>query len=195
MAIIDKRTGESRYEGATLKESYKYWLDGMEEVFTWVWDLESHSVKSFTTGYYAITGQDQASYEATYEPISDEVRTDIMRTLREKARINFSESVIQYKNSIHKGTMAEVIRGRKVKKGTILNVFWVGERETWKSRQYDWMNETEEVAGAYDPDGNKVWIRTDYLKNIDPLKSPNRKERKKYISSYIKRQAKELGIQ
>lgn len=72
-----------------------------------------------------------------------------------------------------------------MKKGTILEVFWVGERPTYMSRQYSWINETEKVAGCYDKDGNKVWIKVEYLKNITEIKSPSAKERKKYIKHYV----------
>ena len=95
---------------------------------------------------------------------------------------------------VSKGRKVEVVKGRKVKKGTQLDVFWVGERETYKSRQYSWMHETEEVAGCYDEDGNKVWIKTEYLKPIDKLKAPNAKERKKFIKAYIKDRAARVNV-
>ena len=75
----------------------------------------------------------------------------------------------------------------------MLEVFWVGEKETYKSRQYSWMHETEMIAGCYDENGNKVWIKAEYLKSIDQIKSPNAKERKKFIKAYIEKAARAVG--
>ena len=59
-----------------------------------------------------------------------------------------------------------------VKKGTILNVFWIGERPTYKTktlrnRGCRWANETEEVAGCYNENGEKVWIKVDYCQYVE----------------------------
>ena len=55
------------------------------------------------------------------------------------------------------------------------------------------MHETELVAGCYDENNNKVWIRVEYLKPVDEVKSPNSKERKKFINAYVNKRAKDMG--
>ena len=59
----------------------------------------------------------------------------------------------------------------EVPKGTILKVFWIGERDTYKTRTLKsqgciWANEKETVAGCYNKNGEKVWIKTDYCKYV-----------------------------
>lgn len=69
------------------------------------------------------------------------------------------------------GDNVEVIKGRKVPKGTVLKVFWIGERETYRTRTLKrqgcrWANETETVAGCYNENGEKVWIKSEYCKYV-----------------------------
>lgn len=179
--------GQTMYEGATLREHEHMWLDGMLEVHTIVWDMEKHEEKWIQTGYYGADGHNlNTEYENIVFEVSAEVARDIIRTTKQRAVEFFCESVTEEKNRICKGCRAKVIRGRKVPKGTMLDVFWVGERETFRSRQYSWMHETETVAGAFDENGNKVWVKTEYLKSLTPIKSPAASERKKFIKAYVK---------
>ncbi len=110
---------------------------------------------------------------------------DIIRHEKDIAMQAYVNSVVSEKQEVKANRKAEVVRGRKIPKGTILDVFWVGERETYRSRQYSWMNETELIAGCYDRDGNKVWIKAEYLKNVTKIASPNKTERRKFIKRYI----------
>lgn len=69
------------------------------------------------------------------------------------------------------GDSVEVVKGRKIPKGTKLEVFWMGERPTYKTQQLRksgcrWANETEMIAGCYNENGEKVWIKTEYLKYL-----------------------------
>lgn len=179
--------GQEMYRGATLREHEHMWLDGMLEVHTIVWDIENHEEKWIQTGYYGADGHNlNTDYENIEFEVSAEVARDIIRTYKQKAVKALCVSVTEEKRRICKGRRAEVIRGRKVPKGTILDVFWVGERETFRSRQYSWMHETETVAGAFDENGNKVWIKAEYLKNISPIKSPCTAEREKFIRAYVR---------
>ena len=85
-----------------------------------------------------------------------------------------NDAVIAWKhfnNAFVVGDNIEVIKGRKIPKGTILKVFWIGERDTYKTRTLKrqgcrWANETETVAGCYNENGEKVWIKTDYCKYV-----------------------------
>ena len=183
MAI--RKNGVETYKGQVLYTREHRWMDGMTDEYAVVWDMDEHQTKEIQIGYYGCDYRNMMGDVYAEADATEEVKRDVLRTLKRSAWVAFAKSVTEYKKQIHKGTRAEVIRGRKVKKGTILDVFWVGERETYQSRQYGWMNETETVAGAYDEDGNKVWIKVEYLKNIDPLKSPNAHERKRFIKNYV----------
>ena len=184
--------GVETYKGAVLKEEEHMWMDGMLDVHAVVWDDESKSIKRIQVGYYGIDGSNLAGGRAEIDATDDTIHA-VRKSFKEDAYRAFCRSVIEYKTGIRKGTHAEVVRGRKVKKGTMLEVFWVGEKETYKSRQYDWMHETEMIAGCYDENGNKVWIKAEYLKSIDQIKSPNAKERKKFIKAYIEKAARAVG--
>lgn len=188
MAIIDN--GVEKYRGQVFGTSEHYWMDGMLEEYAHVWDMEKHESKSITVGYYGCDGRNLYGDVRVEVDLTEEVKRDIRRTLKARACEAFAKSVVAYKSEIRKGSHVEVIRGRKVKKGTKLEVFWVGEKETYKSRQYSWMREFETIAGCYDEDGNKVWIKAEYLKVTDNIKSPNAKERAKFIKNYVDENAK-----
>lgn len=193
MAII--KNGEVTYEGQVIGIREHMWADGMLDEFAEVWDIESHEYKSIQVGYYGADGRNLYGRSYAEVDLSEEAKRDMYRTLkRTDALVAYQRSVIDAKKAITKGTHAEVIRGRKVAKGTRVEVFWVGERETYRSRQYSWMNEYEEIAGCYDEDGNKLWIKVEYLKNIDPLKSPRASERKKFIKAYTKDAMRRMGV-
>lgn len=190
---FEKRTYEEpKYVGAVLKINERYWLDGMTEETAVCWNSETQEIEYHQVGYY---GSDGRNMNQTICKVDATVETwrEVIRWLKPAAREAFAKSVIDYKKAIHVGTHAEVVRGQKVPKGTKLEVFWIGERPTYRSRQYDWMRETETIAGCYDEAGNKVWIKAEYLKNVDPLKSPNAKERDKFIWNWIEKKTHELG--
>lgn len=180
MAIYKNQ--ETLYKGAVLGKREHYWLDGMLSEYAIVWDATEHKVKEIEIGYYGIDGSNLAGMTADID-VNTETARDYLRHLKTEAIYAFCHSVTCKKQKIEKGVQAQVIRGRKVPKGTILNVFWVGERATYMG--YD----TELIAGAKDQDGNKVWIKAEYLKNISPIKSPKAAERKKYIQWYLKKNA------
>lgn len=184
---LTKSDGTRMYEGVVIDIYDHYWLDGMISEYAEVWDIENHEYKRVTIGYYGSDSYDFIGTRAEIE-VSTEVARDIVRTIKQHARKDYCVSVTEKKNRIEKGIIAEVIRGRKVKKGTVLNVFWVGERPTYTGYG------TELIAGCKDSDGNKVWIKAAYLRNITPIKSPNRKEREKYIKWYINRNVSKIVL-
>ena len=76
-----------------------------------------------------------------------------------------------HNNQFVVGDNVEVVRGRKVPKGTMLKVFWIGVRDTYRTKTLkrqgcSWANEKEEVAGCYTENGDKVWIKTEYCKYV-----------------------------
>ena len=190
MAITDKNG--TTFVGAVLSTYEHYWMDGMLEVTAILWNSETQKIEHQQVGYYGSDNCNMCGCSCEVDATPDTWR-QVIRYLKPAAYEAFAKSVTEYKTSIHVGTHAEVIRGKKVPKGTKLEVFWVGEKETFQSRKYYWMHETETIAGCYDEAGNKVWIKAEYLKNVDPLKSPNAKERSKFIKAWIDDEAKRLG--
>ena len=180
MALIEK--GLKTYKGAVIEIWDWYWLDGMMSEYAKVWDIKSHQFKTIEIGYYGSDCYNFIGIEAEIE-ISKEVARDIIRTLKISAQKDYCKSVIEKKQKIEKGIQAEVIRGRKIPKGTILSVFWVGERPTYTGYG------TEIIAGCKDENGKKIWIKAEYIKNISPIKSPVSKERNKFIHAYINKNA------
>ncbi|MBR5276777.1 MAG: hypothetical protein IKU35_06555 [Bacteroidaceae bacterium] len=168
-------------------------MDGMLETTAICWDIEKHEAVHIMVGYY---GSDCCNMcGGSYEiDATEEVKRDILRTLKRRAAESFARSVVEYKQEIRAGRTAVVARGRKVPKGTEVTVFWVGDRPTYRSRGYAWMNETERIAGCKDADGNKIWIKAEYLEATDILKSPSAKERKKFIKSWVQESAKAYNI-
>lgn len=184
--------GEPQYVGAVLDITEHYWMDGMMEETAVCWNGEDQKIEYHQVGYYGSDGRNMNRTIAEIDGTPETWRA-VLRHFKPDAYAAFAKSVTEYKNQIQAGTNATVVKGRKVPKGTKLKVFWVGERETFQSRKYYWMHETETVAGCYDEAGNKVWIKAEYLKNADPIKSPNAKERRKFIKRFIDDKAHGLG--
>lgn len=184
--IENTRTGEIAYVGATFAESEHFWLDGMLEVYAHSWDVEKHEIVIDTVIYSGIDCRNMCDTSFKID-INEETARDMIRTIKGHAVEAFAKSVIEEKQRIAKGRNCVVVRGRKVPKGTKINVFWVGERPTYRSRNYEWMTETETVAGGYTEDGMKVWIKADYLKVIDGIKSPDRRNRDRFVKEYVER--------
>ena len=188
------KDGIEEYIGCVISTSEHMWADGMLEETAWVWDMEAHEYKGVQIGYYGADGYNFCGRVKVTIDLSEEAKRDILRTIkRTEALKAFERSVIAHKTEIRKGTHAEVIRGRKVAKGTRLEVFWVGDRLTYRGMKCGF-EDYETIAGCYDENGNKIWIRVDYLKNIDPIKSPSATERKKFIKAYVANTARSMGV-
>lgn len=138
----------------------------------------------YGSDWYNFCGDCTAEIDCTVD-----VARDIIKTFKKNAISAFAKSVIDFKKAIHKGDTVEVIRGRKIKKGTILTVFWVGDKPTYRAKTSPawsmYANETEKIAGCKDNDGNTIWIKAEYLKNLTLYKSPCTAERDKFIKEYI----------
>lgn len=193
MSIIN-RDGIEEYIGCVIRTSEHMWADGMLEEYADVWDAENHRVRTITVGYYGADGCNLCGNTKVTIDLSEENKRDILRTIKHTDALKaFERSVIATKTAIAKGTHAEVVRGRKVAKGTKLEVFWVGDKLTYRGMQYGF-EDYERIAGCYDEDGNKVWIKAEYLKNIDPIKSPSAVERKKFLKAYVANTAHSMGV-
>lgn len=182
------------YPSAVIKTWDRYWLDGMLSEYADCWDNEQQKIVTIEIGYYGDDCRNMYGNTFAKVDLSRETARQIMRYLKKEAIKAYTDSVIREKAVIKKGRTAQVIKGRKVPKGTMLHIFWTGKRETFRSRQYNWMHETEEVAGGYTETGEKVWIKTEYLKNLTKVSSPTAKERKRWIQSWITKRAREIGF-
>lgn len=185
--------GKVEYEGCVFKTYTHYWLDGMLEETAVAWDVEEHEERHIQFGYYGIDGSNLAGGTASID-ISSETARDMLRTYKRRFLEEYEGMVAADKKRIEAGRKAVVVRGQKVKKGTVLDIFWVGERETYRSRQYSWMHETEKIAGGFDEAGNKVWVKLEYLENITEFKSPTAKERKERMKRYVSDRAEQVVL-
>lgn len=184
MAIIEK--GNKTYVGAVIGQRTHYWLDGMVDEYSIVYDKETNTIKEIQTGYIGGDGYNFMEMAAQIDLDAENARA-ALRVIKEEAKVEYAVSVAREKKAVKAGRQAEVIRGRKVKKGTILKVFWIGERPTYFAQRNPWSKETEMIAGCYDEAGNKVWIKAEYLKNITEIKSPSVRERNEFIKAYVHR--------
>lgn len=190
MSIFIK--GEESHKGHVIGHDYHMWLDGMEDEFALVWNMEDHKVERIQVGYYGSDGRNLMESHAVVDA-TEEVKRDIIKTLRHNARISYARSVLDYKKEIRPGSNVRVVRGRKAK-GKELEVFWVGEKETYISRQYSFMHETETIVGGMTPHGEKVFVKAEYCEVTDDIASPSAKERKKFIENYIAKERSAYGV-
>ena len=191
MAIMNHETGEKSFIGCVIRTYDHYWMDGMLQEYAEVWDSEKKTIEHITVGYYGNDCRNMMATTADADLTVENAREILRHYVKKDALRCFQNSVQESKQKIYKDDICKVIRGRKVKKGTVLKVFWVGEKPTYRSRLYscDFMSDTETIAGCYDSDGNKVWIKAEYLEKLPEcrLKSPVAAERKKYIKDFMRR--------
>ena len=113
---------------------------------TYYWDVEAQEIRH-DWGYYEI-----------------DAMPEVIANWKNKIRNDYSkhrEALIdEARKSFGKGDTVVVVKGRKTPKGTQLTVFWVGDRPTYMGYG------TERIAGAYDLNGNKVWIKAEYCRNV-----------------------------
>lgn len=148
MAVLASIYGkqEPEYVGCTLDtwehngyhDSYWYAL---------VWDKESQELKQIEYDTTAAAGGGWAKIDAT-----GEVLREVYRHYK-KSVTDFFDSTENPERAkqIKKGDMVLIVKGRKVKKGTQAQVFWVGTRYNPYSRQ------NEERIGI-EVDGERVFI-------------------------------------
>lgn len=192
MSIINFDRNGNRKEsfiGCVIGEREHFWLDGMLEVNALVWNAETKKIESIQTGYFAITGQNQCDATHTID-CTPETAREVIRSLKSSALFKYAVSVAEERAKIKKGCKAIVTRGRKIKPGTVINVFWTGEKETYQSRKYSWLHETESITGGFTEDGQKIFVKTEYLKRLDPTPAPTAKERKAIIKRLISNAAR-----
>lgn len=184
MAIITN--GIKSYEGQVIRIDDHMWSDGMYEEWAVIWNPETHSEESYTIGYYGSDCRNLHGDTSATVEVSPEIARDIIATKTAAAERAFAEKVERENNTPRKGDRAEVVRGRKVKKGTQLEIFWIGERPNYMG------TDTETIAGCYDDNHNKVWIKAEYLKPLTKRPEPTAEEREDFIDYYIRRYTDEI---
>ena len=177
------------YMGCAFDKSDRYWLDGMVSEYIHVWDMEEHTAKTIECGYYGSDCRnmyqvDQLQGIPEKIDIMPEVARDMIRTYKKNAVKRFCDAVNKEKQKVVAGSMVEVVRGRKVKKGLKLEVFWTGEKYNQYSRENELLAGCREIGA--DPKSKPIWIKAEYLKVLNPPKSPNKKEREKYLKWYVR---------
>ena len=178
------------YMGCAFQKHDRYWLDGMISEYIHVWDMEEHTEKIIECGYY---GSDcRNMYEADQlkgipqkPDITPEVARDMIRTYKKEAVHAFCSEVKRVKKKVVAGCLVEVIRGRKVQKGTKLEVFWTGEKYNQYSGKNEMLAGCREIGA--DKNSKPIWIKAEYLKVLNPPKSPNKIEREKFLKWCIRK--------
>ena len=189
MAIINHKTGEQSFIGCVIRVYSHYWMDGMEDEIAVVWNPETKKTESIQVGYYGSDGRNMMETGAKVDLTVENAREIMRYYVKPDALRCFENSVRESKQKIYKDDICKVVRGRKIKKGTVLKVFWIGEKPTYRARTYSFLNETETIAGCYDEGGEKVWIKAEYLEKMPEcrLKSPCAAEYKKYVKWFIEK--------
>ena len=196
MAIYEiNKAGEREvtFAGCVIGERTHFWMDGMMDEYAIVWCEEKGTIENVQTGYVGIDGTNLMGmgYDIDCTPAT---ARKVLKALKKDAYSAFAKHVGEDKHRIEKGCVAEVVRGRKVPAGTVLNVFWVGERETFMSKKHYWLHETESVTGGKTADGEKFYVKTEYLKRLDVPASPCRKERDAFVKAYVRERARAFDV-
>ena len=179
MAIKYKEHTE--YEGQVIGTDEHMWADGMLEEWAVIWNPVEHKRENVQIGYYGSDGQNLCGCVRCEIDFTSEIAQDIVRTTLAHAEVAFAEKVEADKRTVRKGDRVRVVWGRKVPKGTELTVFWIGERPDYMGYH------NEKIAGTKDDQGNKVWIKVDYLEVLTERPEPTEEEREDFIEGYLTR--------
>lgn len=183
MSII--RDGKEYAIGCVMEIKRHCWLDGMDEDTAMWYNPETNEIKSEEVYYGGIDGHNLDNCFAEVD-FSEEMCRLYIHNNKQQAYDAFASSVVAHKKEVRVGSNVEVVKGRKVKPGTKLSVFWVGVKPTYFAKMHPWCDETFVLAGCKDECGNTVWIDADYLKVIDTIKSPSAKERRAFCKEYFR---------
>lgn len=138
------------------------------------WDRESGKIVEVEYDTTRAGGGGYADIDATID-----VLRQVYRYYKRLGRDHF-DSVTNIENAkkVKKGDTVKVIRGRKVKKGTIATVFWVGTC-------YNPYSRINENRVGLEIDGKRQFINLDYVEVIDwETRLLKGKDRKKAIRNF-----------
>lgn len=180
---ITKNDGTIIAVGCVFAETEHYYHDGMDEYTAHYYDAENDKIEYMQVGYYGSDGYNLCGCDWSIDLTAENARKMLHGVLKRSACAAFQRSVIDYKSSVHKGDFVKVVRGRKVPKGYTGYIFWMGE----KYNEYSRCNEM--IAGLKqninDKSEKPIFIKAEYLENVNTIKSPSAKERKKFIKAYL----------
>lgn len=175
--IVD---GAELYNGYVIEKVKHTWLDGMTSVYAVVYDKDEKKIKKEQIDYY---GSDFCSLYKNCKcdvDLTPENAREIIRNLRNEILNAYNDSLKVVKVNDY----VEVVRGRKVVKGTKGFVFWKGE----KINKYNGNNEL--ICGLKNSINDKsekpVWIKAEYLLRLEPAMS-SQKKRKTYAKEYLEK--------
>lgn len=155
MAITNYK-GERSYEGCVLdlfERNYAY-----DSYFYAVcWDESKSKVVEIEYDTTAHAGSSDATIDATARAIAKAYRAYF-----NQCRSDFDErlNVAQAKH-VQKGDFVTVVRGRKIPKGTVGQVFWTGSIRNFYS------NRTEQRVGIMTDSEEKIYLPLDYVEVVD----------------------------
>lgn len=163
-------------KGCVIGEREHFWMDGMLEVFAIYYDAETDSIKEKQTEY---SGADCRNLMLSGHDIDLTVENarKAMRCLKRMALDAYKFHLKEMQRTFAKGDTVKVIRGRKVPKGSILSVFWCGKKYNMYKRA------DEELIGAYNEKGEKVWVLAEYCEHLEPYRE-TAKQRKEWIKHH-----------
>ena len=139
-----------------------------------VWDEKTQSVKEINYDTTRCGGSGWAKIDATKE-----VLCKVYRYYYQIGRSIFDSYTNQNQaKKICKGDMVIIVRGRKIQKGTIASVFWVGTC-------YNPYNRQHENRIGLEIDGERCFINANYAEVVDwERRLIHGKERKCQIRNY-----------
>lgn len=178
MAIIDNN-GAVTYKGGVFNIYSHYWADGMVSEYAQVWNIDEHKKEEIQIGYYGSDGYNFCGTRGAVD-LDGLHKADIIATERAKAKETIAKAEEKERTQPAKDIPCKVIRGRKVPKGTLLTPFWIGERTTYTGRG------TEKIAGAYTEDGQKVWIKEEYLERLEKGEEWSESKRAEKVETTLK---------
>lgn len=142
---------ELQYEGCVLS-TYEHNGYHDSDFYAICWDEDKQEVVHVEYDTTRCGGGGWAKVDAT-----PDVLRKVYRHTMDIARMNFdSRSNQAQAKAVRKGDMVEVVRGRKVPKGTIGEVFWIGTRYNTYSRT------TEDRVGI-EVDGERMFLPLAYV--------------------------------
>lgn len=187
MAINDN--GIVKFNGAVIDIYDKWWADGMYEKYAVVWNDEQNDIKKITIGYYGSDNCNLCGNVKADIDLSVNNARKILKYYKNLAVLALPEFIRTEKMKIDIGDNVKVVRGRKIPKGTIMQVLWLGEKPTFRARQaQSWSsfkNETELIAKCKDSSENIVFIKAEYLKRLSNDKIFGATDRKKFVNDFV----------
>lgn len=175
MAVLAGCYGQEKpcYHGCVL-DTYEH--NGYHDSYWYavVWDEAAGRIKEIEYDTTAAPGGGWAEIDVT-----PEVARTVYRYLHRGARAWFDGQYNEEQaKEVRKGDMVIVTRGRKVQKGTMGKVFWIGKR-------YNYYTRTNELRVGIEFDGQREFLPAEYVEVVGwKSRLIHGKDRKKAIRNH-----------